>query len=483
MTEYDKTSDAIVALKEIFENPLVRLILKYFISKERLDRALEIYCGLDKPHNVSEEINAFLVSYAVNKGAAVFGKKRQDFIEYFKNPVPRRGLNLVLRSIVEYGITKPQKLVAPFLVVWDSTLMCNLRCKHCYASAGVSTPPPDELNTEQRKQVIDQLDEAGVVAIAFSGGEPLMRPDFFEIAKYAHEKGMFISVASNGTLITKQIAKKLKQVGVGYIEISLDHSSPKIHDEFRGVKGAWKRAVQGIKNCVEAGLFTCIATTATQHNYDDIPKMIKLAKKLKANRFVVFNFIPTGRGNEIKKWDLTPQQREDLMNLLYDELEKEGGMQSFSTCPAYARISMERVMAGKGKTVAPTHFAGASLHGKAIAIAEFIGGCGAGRNYCSIEYNGDMQPCVFIPITIGNVLKDGFENVWKNSELLNKMRNRELLKDGCGECPYKYICGGCRARAYACTGDIMASDPGCLFVKKFEEEHQPENQAMQIFWL
>ncbi len=465
----DKTSDAVVSLKKIFENPVSRYLIKHFTKKDVLDKALKIYCNLEKPNTISERINSLIIGYAINKGASVFGGKKEDFVNYFKDPVPRRGLSLVLRSIAEYGITKPQKLVAPFLIVWDSTSMCNLKCKHCYANAGKLAP--EELTTEQRKKMVDELYEAGVVALAISGGEPTIRKDFMEIVKYIHNKGMYVSVASNGTLITKEFAKKLKRACVDYIEISLDHTNPEIHDNFRGVKGAWKKTVEGIKNCVDAGIVTCIATTVTKYNYEDIPKMLELAKKLKVDRFIAFNFIPTRRGKEIIDVDITPKQREDLMNFLYDKLEENNKLEVFSTCPAYARISLERVKEGKGKDVTPTHFAEIPLQGKAIALADFIGGCGAGRNYCSIEYNGDMQPCVFIPIKVGNVLKDGFENVWKNSEVLKKLRNRELLKDGCGECEYKYICGGCRARAYAYHDDILASDPGCILVEKYENKN------------
>ncbi len=466
----DKTSDAIVSLKRLFENPLSRYLIKYFANKKRLDNALEIYCNLRKPKGIRERINAFIVGQAINKGAEVFGGKKEDFVDYFKEPVPRRGLSLVLRSLAEYGVTKPQKLVAPFLVVWDITSRCNLRCKHCYANAG--RPAPGELTTEQAKEVIDQLDKAGVVAVALSGGEPTLREDFLEIVKYIHKKGMYVSVASNGTLITEEFARKMKNAGVEYMEISLDHTNPKVHDEFRGVKGAWKKTVDGIKHCVEADIITCIATTVTKYNYEDIPNMIELARKLKVQRFIAFNFVPTRRGKNIMNMDITPEEREKLLNFLYDKLVEKNGLEVFSTCPAYARISIERVNASEDGSITPTHFAAVELKGRAIALADFIGGCGAGRNYCSIEYNGDIQPCVFIPIKVGNVIKDGFENVWKNSEVMEKLRNRELLKNGCGMCEYKYVCGGCRARAYGYTGDILASDPGCIIVENWKSKSE-----------
>jgi len=144
----------------------------------------------------------------------------------------RKGFAVIMGSIAEYGITGPQRLIAPFMVVWDFTKQCNLRCKHCYANAS-SSPADDELNLEERKQVVDQLDEAGVAAISFSGGEPLVNKDFWEVAKYASGKGFYLSVATNGTLITKENAKRSRESGIRYVEVSLD--GPKdVHDEFRG---------------------------------------------------------------------------------------------------------------------------------------------------------------------------------------------------------------------------------------------------------
>jgi uncharacterized radical SAM superfamily Fe-S cluster-containing enzyme len=239
-TEYSEGVDTLITLRRIFENPFSKFLLKYFTKEDKLKHALEIYCKVKEPKNFRAKINAKIVGFFINRAAKTFGRK-ENIAEIFKKPVYLRGLNLVLKSIGEYGITRPQKLSAPFLVVWDYTNLCNLKCKHCYANAGKFAN--DELTTEQKYEVVDQLDKAGVVAIAFSGGEPLMRKDLFEIASYTKEKGMYASIATNGTLISKGVAKKLKKIGIDYVEISLDHVNPVIHDRFRGVRGAWK------KNC------------------------------------------------------------------------------------------------------------------------------------------------------------------------------------------------------------------------------------------
>ena len=455
-------------LHKIMDKKFVRYVLKELTEVKKIEKSFAIYAGVEEPKGVGERMHAKMVGEAIEKGAEKFGASSEAIKNFLKDSYMRKAFAVIVRSIAEYGITKPQRLIAPFMVVWDFTKQCNLKCKHCYANA-TPYPAPDELTLEQRYQVVDQLDEAGVAAVSFSGGEPLINKYFWKVAEYAKSKGFYLTVATNGTLISENVAKRLKDVGIRYVEISLDGPNAEIHDEFRGVKGAFDAAVRGIKNAKAAGLEVGIATTATHENLDSIPDIIKLARELKADRFIVFNFIPTGRGKDIIKEDLTPEERENLMKYLYEEWQK-GDMQIFSTCPAYSRISLTAMSRGRGDKVSPTHFAEmeipADFGGAAKALTEFIGGCGAGRIYCSIEHNGDIQPCVFIPVKVGNVLKDGFVNVWKNSPILNALRDRDAQNYACNFCPFRYICGGCRARAYAYHGDLLAPDPGCIIMKK-----------------
>jgi radical SAM protein with 4Fe4S-binding SPASM domain len=317
-------------------------------------------------------------------------------------------------------------------------------------------------------RVVDQLDEAGVAAISFSGGEPLMNKHLLPVAEYASSKGFYLSVATNGTLITPEMARRMKDAGIGYAEVSIDGPTAEIHDTFRGVKGAFDRTIAGLKNAKDVGLTVGLATTATRHNIDVMPEMVELARELRVDRVIAFSFVPTGRGREIVEEDLSPEEREDLMNYLYKEWQK-GDMQIVTTSPCYARISVSNALKSAGAKISPTHFAELELHaeylGGAKALTEFIGGCGAGRIYCSIEHNGDIQPCVFMPIRLGNVQKDGFQNVWDNSEVLLKLRDRDKSDYACSSCPFHYVCGGCRARAYAYYGDVKAPDPGCVMQK------------------
>ena len=249
--------------------------------------------------------------------------------------------------------------------------------------------------------------------------------------------------------------------------------------------GAWKRAVEGIKNCVEAGLDTGVATTATHYNLKEIPKLVEFIEKdLHAKRFIVFNFIPVSRGKEIIDQDLTPKEREELLDFLYSKLIDNNNnnnikLDTFSTAPQYAVTSYKFAF---GPVVA-THFTNKAatemLKGRTKSLTEFIGGCGAGRLYCGMEPNGDIEPCVFIPIKIGNIREQSLVNIWRNSPVLKQIRNRNLFK-GCGECEYKYICGGCRARAFGYFNDLQGPDPGCSINQKYWEEVKSSQIVGQV---
>jgi radical SAM protein with 4Fe4S-binding SPASM domain len=454
-------------------NPVSRSLLRW-VSKRtekgsKLESALKKYVGEAEKLSFQEKIAYSIVKLALNKGSESFGVSKEQLVGSLRNPMVRRGIANVLEGIGYYGVQRPQTTAAPFLIVWNFTKQCNLRCKHCYENAGPK-PAPDELTTEEAKQAIDEFANAGVVALSFSGGEPLARKDFFEIAKYAAEKEFYVSVASNGVLITEEVAQKMKEAGVQYVEVSLD-GFEKTHDEFRGIAGAWKRAVEGIKNCVGAGLDTCVATTATHYNLKEIPELVEfIEKELHAKRFIVFNFIPVSRGKEIADQDLTPKEREELLDFLYSKLiDNSSKLDTFSTAPQYAVTSHKFAF---GPVVA-THFtnrvAMEMLKGRTKSLTEFIGGCGAGRLYCGIEPNGDIEPCVFIPIKLGNIREQSLVDVWRNSPILKQIRSRDAF-EGCGECEYKYICGGCRARAYAYFNDLQAPDPGCSINEKYWNE-------------
>jgi len=444
----------------------VKLILKYLTGKclkdngRRIDIALQLYTNTrSNACFTCRHIVYPVVSRVVKRGAESFGVAEWKMRERFKDPYWRRGLTSVIMGVAKYGVHKPFIPGAPFLVVWDYTYECNLKCKHCYSSAGRSLKK--EMGREEALKVVSILGDFGVTTIAFSGGEPLVRSDIFDVLKLCREYGIFTAIATNGTTLTRENIEKLKNSGVGYLQISLDGASSKTHDSFRGVSGVFDRVIEGIRNAVESGIFVEVATTVTKMNINEVGDIIDLCRKLKVNWFMAYNFIPTGRGREIVNLDLSPSEREKLLKDLWIENLKGENLTVLTTAPQFARVALINSR-GNGEATVPTHFYSMKLPGRLVELSEFVGGCGAGRSYCAVEPDGSIQPCVFLPVRVGNILTDDFEYLWDNSEVLIKLRNKDLLKGNCGRCRYRYVCGGCRARAYAYFNDYMAPDPGCI---------------------
>lgn len=407
-----------------------------------------------------------------------------------------RGFYLMMQGIEKYGVRMPFTPSGPFEIVWNFTYRCNLKCKHCYLDAGGEKR--SELSTDEAKHVLDVLSKmagVGLPALSFSGGEPLIRKDFYEVATYAKKRKCYVSLATSGTLITKDNVKKIKDAGVDYVEISVDGATRQVHDSFRGVPGAFESAIEGVKRCLEEGLDTCIATVFHRENLVELDEIIKLAKQLDV-RFMHFNYVPTGRAKTYVELDPTPEERLHILETLGKELltlylaakEEELNRGSsnvkvdrfFSTCPQYASVTRRLAREHGEKFMVEAHYAASKAVGNA---ANFLGGCGAGRLYCCIEPNGDIKPCVFFPTNkhtvLGNILNDSFEEIWDNNALLWKLRTREDLEDyivngqrvGCGNCSDKYICGGCRARAYSYFDmNMNAPDIGCIHNKALWEK-------------
>lgn len=456
----------IQVLQATIGNPLSRGILNKMscycdtCKKNRTDVALELFTGYRKSACIKCRLAGTAISGILQTGCRAFGISKDELKVNFQDPSWRKVLSIVLKGIAKFGVNKPFVGGSPFLIVWDITHACNLKCKHCYANAD-DTTIKNELNTDEAKNVIDKLDKASVPIIAFSGGEPLLRSDIFDLSKYAHDKGIYVALATNGTLITKHKAKEMKDAGIEFVQISLDGATADTHDKFRGIKGVYEKTIQGITNVVDEGFFVNISSTATKYNYNEIPKIIDLCKNLNVNWFMLYNFVPTGRGENIVENDLSPIEREKILKNLWNRIKNDEKINVLSTAPQLARVALQAEI-GKDKKIVPTHFANPIFSGKLMNLAEFIGGCGCGRFYCAIRPNGDIEPCVFFPLTVGNIKNDNFEDVWLNNNVLKELRNKDLLEGNCGECQYRYYCGGCRARAYGYTGNYLSPDPGCI---------------------
>jgi len=473
------TAGTLQTFKAIADNPVTRSFLKALsknCSKDganRLEVALELYVGVRKDACFSCRISRNILSPILAAACWTFGVAEAQLKDRFKDPYWRRGLSNVIKGIAWFGVRHPYIPGAPFQVVWNITRACNLKCLHCYESAGAKGA--DELTTEEALKGIDILADAGVLILAFSGGEPSIRPDIIQLIKRSSDRGMYTAMATNAILFSsRRRVHEFKKAGLQFAQISLDGLNPQTHDYFRGVPGTFEKTVEGIKNCVAEGMFVEMATTATRFNYREIPAMIDFAQKLGVNWFMLYNFVPTGRGADIIESDLTPDERECILKLCWNKM-KVGNVDVLSTAPQFARIAQE---IESEVHVVPTHFYNPKLSGQLKQLADFIGGCGAGRFYMSLEPNGDMFPCVFFPHTqvvrVGNLFKDDFEKLWRHSELFWEIRDKDKLKDNCGSCQYRYTCGGCRARAYNYFKDVLAPDPGCVLNKEFWNQVQEE---------
>jgi heme b synthase len=349
--------------------------------------------------------------------------------------------------------TQPQQTAAPTLrlVAWETTRNCNLNCAHCRASATME-PYSGELDTDASFRLLDQIAELGRPIVILTGGEPLLRPDIFDIARYGTDKGLRMVMAPNGTMISEKNASEMAASGIQRISISLDGATRERHDRFRGVDGAYDGALRGIEFAKKAGIEFQINTTISKLNYDQIPEILKLAEDLGAVALHIFLLVPTGRGKYIIDQEISAQEYESTLNWFYDQKDKTR-LQLKATCaPHYYRIMRQRARA-EGKTVSwETH-----------GLDAVTRGCLGGTGFCFISHVGVVQPCGFLDLNCGDVTRQSFAEIWKSSEIFNNLRNYKNLKGKCGACEYKAVCGGCRARAYEATGDYLAEEPLCSY--------------------
>ena len=329
------------------------------------------------------------------------------------------------------------------IVSWMTTNQCNLTCKHCYQDAG--NQKEAELTTEEGKKLIDEIARAGFKIMIFSGGEPLMRPDIYELVAYAASKGLRPVFGTNGMLITKEVAQKLKDAGAMAMGISLDSLDEAKHNEFRGHPEAFARTVQGMKNCTEVGLPFQIHTTIMDWNKHEILDIIDFAVEIGAMAEYIFFLIPVGRGVYIEETAVEVMEYENLLRSIMEK-QKEVPIAIKPTCaPQFTRVAKQ-----VGVEIDP----------------RFTRGCLAGLTYCVISPTGKVRPCAYMVEEAGDVHEQPFDEIWKNADVFQTLRT-QAYKGACGKCGYKTICGGCRARsAYYHDGDILQEDSYCAFGKQ-----------------
>jgi radical SAM protein with 4Fe4S-binding SPASM domain len=369
-----------------------------------------------------------------------------------------RGLINAARGVAEFGPGRPQVFSAPLTVVWHLSQTCNLQCPHCYQNAGTSRGV--ELSRSEKLNVLDELAANDVPLLTLSGGEPLLAPDFWLVLGQAHERGFHVSVATNGTLLSPEIVDRLARTGADYVEVSIDSPRPGAHNNFRGSPGCWDKALDGLRALVEDGrMQTGLACTVTRRNFDELEDIIRLSVDLRVGTFHAWNFVPTGRARELADLDLTPEQRQRMLEIL-QTYHDVGSVAVVATAPQSGPSGLPHE--GAGHLLAPG-LRGASPGGTAPFLAESLGGCGAGRSVLAIQANGDITPCALLPLVIGSLRRNHLRDLWRGSPVLQQLRDRTQLQGHCGRCEWRAGCGGCRARAYAYFHDLTAPDPGCLW--------------------
>ena len=340
------------------------------------------------------------------------------------------------------------------LVAWELTKRCNLSCKHCRAEAK-NGPIENELTTKEIKNIIDDIINFSHPIIILTGGEPLLRDDLFEIASYGTEKGLRMVLATNGTLLDEGLARQLKSVGIKRVSISLDGASARSHDEFRGVDGAFELTLRGIDALRSAGLEFQINTTVTKSNLNEIKAIRDLAIKLGAVAYHIFLLVPMGRGSTLRDEVISAKEYEEVLTWLAEQRGKVP-MQVKATCaPQYYRILRQKAKE-RGEEVTLESY----------GLDAITRGCLAGIGFCFISNTGKVQPCGYLDIECGDVKTEPLSYIWKNSPIFINLRDKAKYKGKCGRCEYWYVCGGCRARAYALTGDYLKAEPLCLYRPK-----------------
>jgi heme b synthase len=345
----------------------------------------------------------------------------------------------------------PESVPPLRMIAWEVTRSCNLNCIHCRASAERG-PYPDELTTGEAFRLIEEVVSFSRPVVILTGGEPLLRPDIFDLARYGTRKGLRMVMAPNGTLLDGDKAARLKDSGIQRVSISLDGAAAESHDRFRQVAGAFAGALRGIQFLKEAGLEFQINTTVTQKNFRELPQIQDLAVKLGAVAHHIFLLVPTGRGKEMKGEAIEGKEYEKILHWFYDQREKTP-LQLKATCaPHYYRILRQRARE-EGKKITP------QTHG----LDAMTRGCLGGIGFLFISHVGDVQPCGYLEALSGNVRRQRLKEIWESSPVFLRLRDFSAYRGRCGRCEYKRVCGGCRARAFEQSGDFMAEEPLCIY--------------------
>ena len=415
------------------------------------------------------------------------------------------------------GADSAREQFIPRLIFWEVTKGCNLRCIHCRASATELSSPSD-LSTATALGIIDQIAAFARPILVLSGGEPLFRSDIFQLARYGTDRGLRVALATNGTLVTREVAGMIVDAGVRRVSISLDGSDPLTHDTFRGIPGAFEAAVRGLRNLKERGMSVQINMTIARHNARQLPQVLELARSLGADALHTFLLVPVGCGVDIAAEQMVPpQEYEAMLHWFYDR-SLEGGIELKATCaPHYFRVlrqrrAQERRAAGAyGRhapaagpaspeipgTIGPTDMAMPGATGIVLnpshaapppqatghpgghpdGMSAMTKGCLAGTGVCFISHQGEVFPCGYLPVMAGSLKQQSFADIWRNAPVFEALRDTGNLKGKCGCCEFRNVCMGCRARAFAATGDFLDEEPFCVYEPRTARAERGETTA------
>jgi len=401
----------------------------------------------------------------------------------------------------------------PRLIFWEVTKGCNLRCIHCRATATELSSPLD-LPTTKALNLIEQVSQYALPILVLSGGEPLFRADIFQLARYAAERGLRVALATNGTLVSKEIARKIVDTGVRRVSISLDGADAGTHDAFRGIPGAFEAALRGFRNLKELGMSVQINTTIARHNAHQLPAVLELARAIGADALHTFLLVPVGCGVDIAAEQMVPPaEYEEILNWFYDR-SQEGGIELKATCaPHYFRVMRQRRAAERRAapsapqagpaapssdhetSIGPTEMTmpgstgidlhphaarGGSAHGHPDGMSAVTKGCLAGTGVCFISHQGEVYPCGYLPVLAGDLRQQSFAEIWENAEVFQALRETDNLKGKCGHCEFRNVCMGCRARAYAATGDYLDEEPFCVYEPRMPDPKEKPAEVSHV---
>jgi len=347
------------------------------------------------------------------------------------------------------------------LVFWELTARCNLKCRHCRAEARDDFAE-GELTTGEILEVAGAIREVGDPILVLTGGEPLVRSDFFHIAGECCKLFTQVAMATNGTMVDDETAKKVTDAGIKRVSVSVDGACPATHDAFRGLAGSFDDALRGWDALKHAGMSMQLNVTVVRQNLDEIEDILALAIERGADAFHLFVLVPVGCGAEIgDEMRLSSDQMESTLRWLFDKsIELRERLHIKATCaPQYYRIMREisREM-------------GIKLDAARDGLQAMTRGCLAGSGVCFVSRVGDVQPCGYLPLVVGNVRETPFGDIWHRSDIFKALRDPSSLRGKCGACRYRRVCAGCRARAFADTGDFMAQDPDCPYEPESQED-------------